>query len=189
MIVLRKDQQRRPFGGHHYPEMGMVVRAEKFEDLVEKVGELRIRNNHPIGRPEEEILRYYAEHYPFMVSYAGQDQKLLEEPMKYKRWRQWVQTIWRHPPKRLVTPKEASFRWEVCEKCPKNVRMDWAESDESAEITRRSFMLRAGQDSPEYLGYCSCHRADLASFSFINEPVSFSAKEKGGGQPEACWVK
>lgn len=186
-MQLRKFQQRRPLGGHHFPESGITVRGATFEEVVSKLKKLRLNNGHPAGDPEQEVLRYYAEHFPFMVMSGGSEPKPLT-PSNYSKWRDWIRYMWFDPPKKIVTKKEASLRWDKCKECPRNTKMDWSETEESAEFTRRAYLLRQAQDIPAYLGFCSCHKADLGLFTFLEAPEKVSNKNKGDSQPENCFV-
>lgn len=188
MITLNTDQQRLPIGGHHFHEAGMVVRAEKFDDLVRKVRDLRITNGHPVGDPKTEIIRYYAEAFPYMVHYGKEGFSVPKFAENYVRYRLWVQTTWAIPPKKLVTTKEASYRWDVCKTCPFNLPKNWERTRESEEVDRRAYLLRSAIDIPEGLGFCSLHRADIGVLSFIEKPLEFSAKSKDKEDYEKCWV-
>jgi hypothetical protein len=187
MIVLNKHQQRRPFGGHHFPEQAMVVRGDTFDALVAKVHELRIINGRPVGDPEKEILRYYAEHFPYMVK-SGADAEKPIIPSNYLKWRDWIRYVWYQPPAKSVSRKEASTRWEKCLACPMNEPRNWSETEESAEFGRRAFMLRAGQDIPNKLGFCTCHRWDNGVVVFVDAPEKYSNKREDDKQPSGCFL-
>lgn len=187
MPILNKNQHRRPFGGHHYPELGLVVRSNTFEGVVQKVKELRLNNGHPEGDVEQDVLRYYAEHFPYMVQ-SGDTKGPALQPSNYFKWRDWIRYMWYDPAKKMVTKKEAQLRWETCKNCPFNVPKNWKETDESAEFTRRAYLLRVGQEIPDYLGFCSCHRVDLGLFTFLDEPAKVSNKNKGDVQPKECFL-
>ena len=131
-----------------------MFRAQKWEDLLQKIRDHRIRNNRPVGDPEREVLQYYERNYPFMVM-EGKGDPAKPEDSNYRRWRHWVQTIWNHPPKTVVTPKQAGERWAICLECPFNTAKDWPMTDESKEVDRRAALLRRGQTIPERIGYCS----------------------------------
>jgi hypothetical protein len=186
-IILNKDQQRRPFGGHHFPEMGMVLRSEKFEDLVKRVKEVRIINGNPIGNPEQEILRYYAERFPFMVK-SGQSPDQPIVPSDYLKWRDWIRLMWFQAPNKIVSRKEASTRWEKCLACPMNRKIDWAVGEEAKEFEKRSFLIRHGQNTPDNLGFCTCHRWDSRVVVFLDAPEKLSNKREGDTQPPECFV-
>ncbi len=187
MLAINRDQQRQPHGGHHFVDMGFTVRGDTFHEVVEKVRNLRISNAIPEGNPEQEVLQYYAKFFPWMVKIAETEPKP-DLPSKYVRWRHWVHAVWKNPPKKLVTPKEASLRWEICKDCPYNTKFDWENYLESDEVSRRAFMLKAGQDTPENLQYCSCHRLDIGVASFLDKPEEFSAKPKDTFPPPKCWI-
>jgi hypothetical protein len=189
MLKLKEDSKRVPFGGHHYPEYGMTFKGESFKEVAEKLTDFRLRNNIPKGDPEQEVLNFYADHWPWLVREDRDSPAPDDKHDQYFRWRDWIFRAWKKPPTKLITPKEAKDRWAACEFCPFNEQFKWDESDESAELNRRTFLLRRGIETPEYLGFCACHGSDLASFSFFEAAHEYSRKELEKKQPAACWVK
>jgi hypothetical protein len=189
MLKLNPDQLRQPHGGHHYliPN-GPAVKGESFKEVVQKIKDYRINNGIPVGDPEQDVLWFYALHWPYMVEPDVQ-RKAPEESEMFRSWAKWVRKAWKTPPKKTITTKEASIRWDVCLTCPHNKKFNWRETDESTAIQQRVFLLRRGVEVPEGIGYCACHKADLSALSFIDGPQSFSDKSKEFIQPEACWVK
>lgn len=170
MLKLNPNQKRQPFGGHQFFDSQKAVsfRGNTFEDVKNKLTSYRINNGIPVGNPEQEILQYYATHWPFMVMPCETANANALSP-KYLGWREFVSKSWLIPPKKFITSKEAQERWKICCECPFNQLKDWKETDESSELTRRAFVLRRGIDVPEYLGYCSLHRVDLGVFCFLDQ--------------------
>lgn len=187
MMVINKSQHRRPMGGHHYPEGAIVVRGDTVEQVAEKIKDLRINNGIPVGDPYRDIIDYYEKRFPFMLKHGEEVAKKELHP-RYVRFRHWIQALWKNPPKRLITKKEASLRWDICKTCPKNWKKAWDKSEESQELERRAYMMRYGQQVPEFLGYCTCHRADLPVLIYLDKPEEFSAKDKNEQAPKECWL-
>ncbi len=186
MLKFNKDQKRIPFGGHHYPEYGMTFRGESVPELVTKVTDFRVNNHIPVGDPEQDILLFYLKHWPWLIKESG-DQPAEGPSSEYIEWRAWIGRAWNHPPTKIITVKEAKERWAKCEGCPFNTKLDWKESRETSEITRRAFMLRRGIEVPEHLGYCALHHTDLSVFSFLDKPTDYSTKREDENH-DACWV-
>lgn len=186
MLKFNKDQLRLPVGGHHYVEYGKTFKGEDVPDLEKQIAAFRLANNIPAGNPKQEILNFYAKNWPYMVKrdYEGVETVSDED---YIHWRQWIYDTWSRPPKKLLTTKEAKERWEICLKCPLMRRFKWESTDESAELTRRAFILRRGIEIPHEIGYCSLHRTDVGVYVFIDQSKSFSAM-KDAEQPKECWV-
>lgn len=185
MLKLNPHQQRSPLGGHHYPSHGRTFKEESFDKLVKSLKKFRVDNAIPVGDPAQDVLIFYAKHFPWMVM-----PDFGTEPKKddsYEGWRDWITKTWQAAPTKFVSIKESEQRWKVCEKCPFNTTKGWAETDESAAFTKRAFMLRRGIPVPKFLGFCSCHRADLTVLVMLDEPKKCSAK-KDGEQPQDCWV-
>ena len=68
---LRKHQQLRPLeGGHHFHCYGLKFTGETLGEVVGKVSSYRLNNLIPMGRPEQEVLAYYADKFPWMVDAA-----------------------------------------------------------------------------------------------------------------------
>ncbi len=181
MLKINKDQKRLPVGGHHYPEYGKTFKGETVDELVKQVKAFRLANNIPAGNPEQEILMFYAKNWPFMVK-EDREAKETVSDKDYTAWRQWIYDTWSHPPKKLITSKEAKERWDVCLSCPMMKRPAWKSTDESSELTRRAFVLRRGVETGVNNNFCSCHQVDLGVFVFLEN------QEKRQDQPVGCWV-
>jgi hypothetical protein len=134
-------------------------------------------------------LMFYANNWPWLVEQeyltpeAGWDNLV-----GYYDWRDSVYKIWKNPPLKMITTKEAQDRWAVCAACPHNKPLDWEETNESAELSRRTFLLRRGIDVPETLGFCAIHKVDLSVFCLIAEAKNYSSKQPEENY-EACWLK
>lgn len=187
MLKINKDQMRLPFGGHHYVEDGRTLKGDTFDEVKTLLTDYRLHNNRPVGNPGQDILTYYLVNFPWMVK--QDDLEMPEEPDDFIDWRAWVQGTWVKPPKKLLTSKEASFRWEVCKSCPFNVPIEQGNKPaEFEQITRKAILLRRGVKIPQELGYCSLHRADLGVLTFIETPKDHSEKSKDSPNYPSCWV-
>src|SRR5258705_12465900 len=111
MLKLNLNSQRLPIGGHHFREKGYMMKGENLAEVVKKVEAFRLDNHHPIGNPEQDVLFYYAVHFPWIVIYDEEPDP--EFDSDYKDWRDWLHKTWMLPPKKMVTVKEASLRWDV----------------------------------------------------------------------------
>ncbi len=189
MLKINQHMKREPFGGHHYTQYAMTFRGETFKEVVEKLSEFRVTNNIAIGNPEQDVLLFYAVHWPFMVKEDTDSPVAITEPNDYVGWRDWIYEAWRRPPKKSVVTKEASQRWDICLKCPMHRSINWIKNGEAKELAKRAFMLRRGIDIPKDLGYCLLHKADLGAFVFIDGAKEFSAKLKTADELPTCWVK
>lgn len=187
MLKLKGNSHKIPYGGHHYPEYGMVFRGESYPEVVKKLKEFRITNNLGLGNPEQDVLVFYSTNWPWLVEWDYEGPQEEGVPAQFIQWRTWVQETWKNPPTKLVTPTEAKERWKVCENCPYNEQFKFSENDESAEITRRSFLLRRGLNAPIQLAFCACFKADLASLSYFDSPAKF-VKPADVKKPDKCWV-
>jgi hypothetical protein len=67
MLKLNKEQKREPLGGHQFHEHGYTFKGDSFSIVETKVRKFRVRNGLPMGNPEQDILNYYAMHWPYMV--------------------------------------------------------------------------------------------------------------------------
>lgn len=188
MLRINPDQQRGPRGGHHFQvPNGPMLRDEEFKGLVKKLVDYRVNNLIPLGAPDQEILRYYEKEFPYVVQETPQAERggLTEA---FTAWARWVRRAWRTPPKKTITTKEASCRWEVCQKCKHNKPFNWSDTPESMAMSQRAFLLRRGLEVPNGLGFCDLHCCDISVMSFIDNPKGFSEKPESESQPESCWV-
>lgn len=187
MLKINKDQMRLPFGGHHYVENGHMLKGETFDEVKTKLTDYRLNNNNPVGNPGQDILAYYAVNFPWMV--REDPTEMPEESENFIDWRAWVQKTWVKPPKKMLTSKEASFRWEVCKGCKFNQPIEQGHKPaEFEQITRKALLLRRGVKIPQELGYCCLHRFDLSVATFIETPRDHSEKSTSSPNHPSCWV-
>lgn len=187
ILKLNPYQKRQPIGGHHIIEHGVTFRGETAKEVAEKLRAFRISNAIPVGDPEQDVFTFYLMHWPFMV----QEDETATAPKTskdYENWRDWVTRTWAYPPRKMLTQKEAKDRWAICQKCPCNFAKKWEETPESAETTRRAYILRRGVDVPKDLGFCVLHKADLSVFTFIDNPKDFSTAKDTIALAKDCWV-
>lgn len=188
MLKLNRNQKREPFGGHHFPDHGVTFKANSYDELVKKVEQFRANNAIPLGNPSQEILEFYAKHAPFMVL---PDNESIEIAPKsdYQDARDWIYKTWRNPPQKTVGRLEAKDRWECCKNCKFNVAFPDSPNGELDALKRRAFMLRKGEKIPDFLGFCSLHRADLGVFVFIEQAMNYSEKKKDTEVANGCWLQ
>lgn len=184
MLKFNPTAQRQPFGGHHYPEYGVTFRGDSVEDVKAQLTKFRLNNSIPVGNPEQDILLFYAKHWPWLVK-GDLSPKVTMEDADYAAWREWIYEEWKNPGS-LITRKEACMRWEKCLTCPRNLKFSWQSTDESNELTRRAFLLRKGLEVPIGLGFCDLHKADLSVMVFLKQPEKHSNKKDGEAEP-GCW--
>lgn len=187
MLRLKENSKKSPPGGHHYPEYGVTFRGESCLDVIEKVRNFRLHNAISLGNPEQDVLNFYADNWPWLVKEDTESPPPEPNPDQFDKWREWISQTWKNPPKKLVTPKEAKDRWAICAACPFNEQFKFSESDESAELTRRAFLLRRGIETSKEVSFCACHNTDLGAFSFFDAARDFS-HQKDKKQPPSCWV-
>lgn len=188
-LRLNNNQKRLPFGGHHFFENSMnhLLKGETFDDVVRQLTDLRINNNVPMGDPEQEILIFYAKNYPWMVKYDMESTGVEQLSPRYQAWRRFVYNTWNKPPQKVVSNKEAAMRQERCLSCPYNQPLDWDETDESSELTRRAFLLRRGANLSQDIGFCTLHESDLGILTLVENPESYSARNKDTPNYPGCW--
>jgi hypothetical protein len=186
MYVLKKNSHKAPFGGHQFHEYGTTIKAESYPELLEKVKNFRLTNSLPFGNPDQDILHYYVENWPWLVERA--DDVFVAPDAHYESWKAWVQKTWKKPPSKIVATAQAKTRWEVCQKCPFNRPINFPASPELDEAKKRTFLMKRGIDTPPTIGYCAVHRCDIGVLSFVDNAKDFSSKKPKGGSYEDCWV-
>lgn len=186
MYALKKNSMKIPHGGHHFSQCGITFKAETFDQLKDKVHKFRVINSLPIGKPDQDILNFYAENWPWLVERV-EDQHGNED-VNMTGWRDWVLKTWSKPPVKTLSKAEAATRWKICEKCPFNRAIDFWETEEVKELKKKVFLLKRGIDTPSNLGFCAIHRADIGVLSILDSPEKFSSKRKKGGSYKDCWT-
>lgn len=187
MLKFNTKQHRPPMGGHQFPSHGMIFRGDTIEDVIKKIKDFRLNNNIAAGDPEQEVLRHYAQHWPWTVRRSIEVEAGVESD-EYVAWRTWLHETWRKPVSKCVVPKEASERWLKCTNCPMNQKISGQNHHEENELRKRAFVLRKGVDVPSWLGYCSHHRWDTPVASFIEDAKQHSNAKSGTTAPAGCWV-
>lgn len=186
MLALNEKAMKQPIGGHHYACHGIMFRGDSFTEVVEKLANFRINNGIPIGNPDQEILMTYAASYPNLVkTRIGDAEKPSEE---YRKWRLWVNSVWKDPPSKQISERQAKERWKKCIGCKYLTDYPWKKTDESAQIQRRAFLLRKGAACPEKIQFCSLHLADIPVLSFIETPAKYTDAPKDKVDESGCWV-
>lgn len=185
---LNPSQKREPFGGHHFRENGVTLKGDTVQEVVELLTDFRIVNGKPVGNPLQEIIDYYAKDFPWMVEMdiSGKEDK--PDNPDYVAWRSFISSVWGKNHGKFLTKKEASFRWAICKGCPHNVGTPWPESREATEFSRKSLLLRRGENIPEKYCYCDLHRNDIGVVSFQESASEFSRKETNKSNHSGCWV-
>lgn len=164
-----------------------MIKGDTFNEVRDKLSDYRLNNNRPIGNPGQDILKYYAVNFPWMVK--EDDIEIPEEPENYSKWRSWIQKTWVRPPKKMLTIKEASIRSDICKSCPHNKPIQTGNKpSEFEQLTKKSFLLRRGVKISSDLGYCDLHHFDLGVALFIETPKDHSEKKKDTPGHPSCWV-
>ncbi len=185
-LKLRKDQQLRPLGGHHFIEGRLRIEGETLDEVIRKLTDYRVNNSVPVGNPEQEILVYYLGKYPYMVDIDYEAVDSFTQGYYEQKWLEWIRRHWKRPASKQITPKEAESRWNVCLNCPHNIKLS-VSTQEDKESERKSFLLRRGQTTPEKLGFCSLHLWDTRASVFLEAPAEVSGKLKDAANYPGCW--
>lgn len=184
MLKLKHNSMRQPIGGHHFPSHGTTFKADSFTDLVKKVGEFRTINHLPYGSPDQEILAFYLNNWPYLVE---EDRSATDKKRDTisQMWLDWVRNTWSsgHSYK-YATRKEAKERWEICRRCPFNVAIGDMSTEEMQAAKSQIFLLKQGTGTPSDLGFCVLHKSDTSMLTLLDqsELVSLSRKDNN------CWI-
>ena len=190
MKQVKRNAMRQPLGGHHIKIHDQTFKADSYDQLVSVLTAYRISNSIPLGNPDKDVVEYYSKEAPWMVEDVEKDPR--PTPVDdYITWRAFVTHAWTNPPKKMLSPKEAEHRRDVCLKCEHNhpISTSGANKVEIDATRRKTYILRRAGYSAPALGYCSLYGADLGLFTILENPLAFSRKEvKENTQPD-CWVR
>jgi len=184
---IKVSQKRLPIGGHHFPEKGVSIKGESFNDVVDMLTSFRLFNSRAVGNPRQEVVDYYAAKFPWMVELDTAPSPDDELDADYVAWRDWITSVWAKSSGRFVSKREAQTRLEVCKTCPHHVGSPWDQTEEAIEFQRKALMLKRGNMVDEKYGFCLLHKCDVGVSSFIENPISVSRKEKDEQDYPACW--
>jgi hypothetical protein len=182
MIVLKREMGHEIPGGHNYPiPGGPTVKGETVEELVDKISDYRVRNGLPVGNPMDEIITYYAEHYPWSVEEGERTHKPPIEGLD-ERVYAWLNAQWRNPPKELLHQEDIQKRMDTCQQCRFRCLQALAKGPASAEAARRAFLLARGNLGPDECGFCRYFGWDNRLACLLPE----LKPEKSA--PKGCWL-
>lgn len=178
-MPIATDHPRQPLGGHHFVEIdGQIIRAKTVPLLLAAVKQYRDNNARPAGNPAVELEQFYAAKFPWLVSpyNKGESTPAPEPPSNDDLIRDWVNRMWRNPPKVWVEAETARKRLAICAQCPNRT-----ESGKSAEVNlRRLTILGAGRFDNNSLN-CSSHRWSCGLAAWMENPEASNSLE-------SCWA-
>lgn len=142
-------------GGWKWMEARAVFKAEGLKDLIKQITTYREQNGLPLGDVAGDLAQAWAEHSPWTVC-KGQEMEPDDAEMLASDAREWLMALWKKPPAKLLSRKEAEPRYEKCLKCEFNQKL--GKGVQGAEdLERRALLLTRGLDMPKGLGCCSAH--------------------------------
>lgn len=152
MFKLRDRIGRPPLGGWKWKEERAEFRAEDVDDLIDQVSTYREQNGLPIGDVAGDLAKAWAEHSPWTVC-KGEELEKDDAEMLAAEAREWLLALWRKPPSKLLSKKEAEPRYQKCLGCPNNVKLPKG-TQGAEDLERRALLLTRGLDLPKGLGCC-----------------------------------
>ena len=178
-----------PPGGQQFVEDGITFTADRFEELAEKVTAFRVENRKHPGDAEQDILKYYSEKWPHLVEADFSSMpEVASAKTKWSKKAEWVQKMWKVPQGHQLSQKEAEFRWAVCKDCPFNFDLRDPRNEYEDMVNKSAFLLRRGQDVPEFIHFCALHNFPIEVASFLDDPARFSGKDSDKNY-DKCWAK
>lgn len=152
MHKLRERISRPPIGGWQWKEAKAEFKCNGLDELVDQVTSYREQNGLPIGDVQAELAAAWAEHSPWTVC-MGEELEKDDAEMLAAEAREWLLALWRKPPAKLLSKKEAEPRYEKCLGCPNNVKLPNG-TQGAEDLERRALLLTRGLDLPKELGCC-----------------------------------
>lgn len=153
---LRYVINRPPLGGWKWKEGDVTLEGDNLDNLIEQVMEYRESNGIPIGSIADEMAAHWATKSPWVVCEDEDGDAQTDEEMLVADTRAWLLELWKKPPQKLLTKKEAEPRCKVCAECPFNQKLD-DDIDGAQDAERRALLLSRGIGLPKILGACSAH--------------------------------
>lgn len=189
-LVLNDKQQRKPLdGGHHFVEEGVGrIDGETFAEVVQKLGDYRVANGLSRGNPERDVVRYYSEHYPFMVRLAdGEEEEEDALGVRATRVVSWMEKLSSIKAGVLIgADAEAKERLEGCAKCPHfRAAYKLPDTEYGETLKMKGYLIGKGRVKLGEGGYCKRYGWDCGLAAQINSPgqtVVVGEREPG------CWV-
>jgi hypothetical protein len=152
---LRERISRPPMGGWKWKEEKASFEADGRESLIKQVETYREQNGLPLGDVSGDLAKAWAESSPWTVCRAEEMEPTDAEILAGEA-REWLLTLWRKPPTKLLSRKEAEPRYKKCIGCPNNVKLGKGVHG-AEDLERRALLITRGLDMPKELGCCKAH--------------------------------
>jgi hypothetical protein len=172
MLIL--DHPRVPPTGHYIIDASNITfRAKDIPALERVIALYRSNNALPAGNPLAEIEAFYAVHFPWLISNVG----AAPEPPKEEFLREWINRLWKNPPKHWQESEKAKERLQICGLCPFNMP-----GGIISDVYRRRLIILGAGKITEGAGWCSAHRWANGLAAWIESP------ETPAGDVPGCWA-
>lgn len=163
-----------PASGHYLVDhSGITFRAKNIPALSSAITLYRLNNALPSGNPLAEIEVFYAVHFPWLVSKVG----AAPEPPKEEFLREWINRLWRNPPKHWQETEKAKERLQTCGLCPFSTP-----AGIMSDVYRRRLIILGSDKIIEGAPWCSAHRWACGLAVWIDAP------ETPAGAVPGCWA-
>jgi hypothetical protein len=130
-MIKLKDSFKSPPDGHRYAEEGFACVGETFDAVARKLAIYREHNAWPIGNPEQDVLNYYAKHWPSLVE---QDEALANPFDVLAVIQGEIDIAYRNRDTIDVSSPEWVRRKHLCESCEHSTSDDTLSQDHKARI-------------------------------------------------------
>jgi len=197
-------------GGYHYKEDGkIIIEAESYIDLINKLAEYRGFCGLPLGNPQQDIDNYICNTYPNMCGRQAPAEAEGVDPIELsygqpvqksprERVMQWaVNRMQKAGQIEFVDEEKAARRATICAQCPKKVR--WNAPIEGCpgcqvyveEAEAKLVKIRANKSTcTDAIEGHSCAVAghDLETACWLEEPGLRHRRNYTGKFPDKCWL-
>lgn len=186
---LKPDCKRLPYGGHHFKEGSHIIMGETAQDVISKITSYRLNNKIKLGDPERDLVTYYLEKFPWMVTLDLEPQEVKKEPEVYEQWAAYIRKTWDNPPQTHCAEKEAEIRRIPCKNCSFKKLVRFPKSPESGSLKKMAFLLKRGAGESKDFHFCTLHQVDIGVCSRFENQLRGRDKRKDSQAPGNCWVK
>lgn len=164
MLAYNHNALKPPLGGHRFRD---GTTGETFAEVVRKIAAERVTNHLPFGNPEQEVLAYYQEIAPHLVTNAGgnvanSDRQQVSESIMATAYGRF-ERLDRNDP-------VVQRRRDTCAACAHcRCTFEGDETPYSREAERVAVLL-SGDLNVMSLGYCTHHRWSVGVASRLKTP-------------------
>lgn len=178
----------------HYIQPGYSRPVEGFSlaDLIKNLIEFRIANNLDIGRPEEDVEDFIRLNWPGLATRTPDAPTVdgRKKPRTLLDEIRLTNKLWSKGETKFERKDEAERRALICEKCPRNVKIQRVTSCSPcvAQLNRDAVILSGNRKTGRKIAFCKGLRHDNRVAVWLPKEKLSQSMKRISAAPRQCWL-